>query len=190
MFGRWFVSILLSLTPCLVPVSAIGDTLTKRIEADGLSFAVPSDWVEEQPTSMMRKAQLQIPAMSPDTEAASLVVYYFGQNQGGSVEANLKRWEGQFAVPAALPPAEAKQVAHKSVAGMELTTLELAGTYIAPLSPRTPNQRHNKPNYRLFAAVVTTPNGNFFFKSVGPTHTMAQSREYFGHMIDSLQWKH
>lgn len=190
MFGRWFVSLLLSI--CLVPGLglAVGETTTKRIETDGLSFAVPSDWVEEQPTSMMRKAQLQIPAISPDTEAASLVVYYFGQNQGGSVEANLKRWEGQFAVPADLPPAEAKQVTHKSVAGMELTTLELAGTYIAPLSPRTPNQRHNKPNYQLFAAVVTTPHGNFFFKSVGPKHTMAQSREHFGHMIDSLQWKH
>ena len=64
---------------------------------------------------MMRKAQLQIPAISPDTQATSLVVYYFGQNQGGSVEANLKRWEGQFDVPAEQPPAEAKKVAHKSV---------------------------------------------------------------------------
>ena len=187
MFGRWFVVLLLSLY--LVPMLAIGDTGTKRIEADELSFAVPTEWVEEQPKSMMRKAELQIPAVSPDTEAASLVVYYFGQNQGGSVEANLQRWEGQFAVPNDPPSAGAKKIAQKNVADMAVTTLELSGTYIAPLSPRTPNQRHNKPDYQLFAAVVSTPNGNFFFKIVGPKHTMAQSNEHFSHMIDSLQWK-
>jgi hypothetical protein len=168
-------------------MSAVADTATKRIEAAGLSFSVPNAWEEEQPKSSMRKAQLQIPAVSPDTEAASLVLYYFGQNQGGSVEANLKRWEGQFDVPA--DAADAKNVATKTVAGMNVTTLELTGTYVAPLSPRTPNQRHNKPNFRLFAAVVETAQGNFFIKIVGPAGTMTQSSQHFEHMIDSLTWQ-
>lgn len=189
MLVRTFVLILTGLIAWLAPVSATGDSHTKRIAAAGLSFSVPNSWVEEQPKSMMRKAQVQIPAISPDTQAASLIVFYFGPNQGGSVQANLKRWEGQFDVPADQPPAEAKKVADKNVAGMNVTTLALTGTYVAPLSPRTPNQRHNKPDYRLFAAVVTTPNGNVFFKIVGPKHTMAQSSPHFEGLIDSLQWK-
>jgi hypothetical protein len=173
------------------PMSALGDTPAngKRIEAGGLSFGVPQIWVEEQPSGEMRKAQLKSPATAPDTESASLVVYYFGPNQGGSIEANLTRWEEQFEVPSDIAPADAKKVATRTVAGMNVTTLEMAGTYVAPLSPRMPNQRHNKPNYRLFAAVVTTPDGNFFFKIVGPQQTMAQSREHFGQMIASLAWQ-
>ncbi len=191
MFTHRLVLIMTSLALSIFPMSAIGDTPAngKRIEAGGLSFTVPQSWVEEQPSSAMRKAQLQIPAHAPDTDAASLVVYYFGPNQGGSIEANLKRWEGQFEVPSDVAPAETKKVVRKTVADMNVTTLEMAGTYVAPLSPRTPNQRHNKPSYRLFAAVVTTPNGNFFFKIVGPKQTMAQSREHFGQMVDSLAWQ-
>ena len=190
MIARLLVFVLACLIPALAPLSAIGDTATKRIEAAGLSFSVPTEWAEKQPKSMMRKAQFQIPATSPDTEAASLVLYYFGQNQGGSVDANLKRWEGQFEIPADATAADAKKVATQTVAGMNVTTFELTGTYVAPLSPRTPNQRHNKPNYSLFAAVVETPQGNFFFKIVGPTSTMKQSHQHFEHMIKSLTWQH
>ena len=189
MIARFLVFILACLISALAPMSAVSDTATKRIEAAGLSFSVPTEWAEEQPKSTMRKAQLQIPAVSPDTEATSLVLYYFGQNQGGSVDANLKRWEGQFEVPADAASTDAKKVATQTVADMNVTTLELTGTYVAPLSPRTPNQRHNKPNYRLFAAVVKTPQGNVFFKIVGPVGTMTQSHEHFEHMIDSLTWQ-
>ena len=191
MFTPWLVLIMTCSAVSVFPMSALGDTSAsgKRIEAGGLSFSVPQIWLEEQPSSEMRKAQLNIPATAPDTESASLVVYYFGPNQGGSIEDNLTRWEEQFAVPADIAPADTKKVSTQTVADMPVTTLEMAGTYVAPLSPRTPNQRHNEPNYRLFAAVVTTPNGNFFFKIVGPQQTMAQSREHFGQMINSLAWK-
>jgi hypothetical protein len=39
----------------------------------------------------MRVAQYQLPAAEGDTEAASLVVFYFGAGEGGSVQANLDR---------------------------------------------------------------------------------------------------
>lgn len=180
------VFILACLNSSVTPVSVAADTTTKRIETAGLSFFVPHEWAEEQTKRPMRKAQLRIPAVSPDTEAASLVLYYFGKNQGGSVEENLKRWERQFYVPGNSAAIDAKKVNTKMIAGMNVTTLELTGTYVAPLSPRTPNQRHNKPNYHLFAAVVETNRGNFFFKIIGPTGTMTQSSEHFEQMVDSL----
>lgn len=137
----------------------------------------------------MRKAQFEIPAKNDDKEAASLVIYYFGPNQGGSVEANLKRWEQQFEVPEGTSLAEGKKVEEKQLAGLNVTILELAGTYVAPLSPRNPNVRHNKPNFRLFAAVVETVDGPFFFKIVGPAQSMEQQRAHFMLLIDSLSFQ-
>ena len=57
-----------------------------------LKFKVPPGWVEEERTSSMRLAQYKLPKAEGDTEDASLVLYYFGQGQGGSVTANIDRW--------------------------------------------------------------------------------------------------
>jgi len=165
------------------------DDHTKQVTADRLSFRVPADWIQQTPASSMRKAQFEIPAKNDDKEAASLVVYYFGPNQGGSVEANLKRWEQQFEVPEGTSLAEVKKVEESRPAGLNVTILELAGTYVAPLSARNPNVRHNKPNFRLFAAVVETVDGPFFFKIVGPAQTMEQQRGQYMQLIVSLSFQ-
>src|SRR6185436_3558301 len=61
-----------------------------------LKFTVPTGWVEEPRSSSMRVAQYKLPKAAADTEDASLVVYYFGQGQGGSTAANVERWVGQL----------------------------------------------------------------------------------------------
>ena len=61
-----------------------------------LKFTVPAGWVEEERTSSMRVAQYRLPKAAGDTEDASLVLYYFGQGQGGSTAANIERWVGQM----------------------------------------------------------------------------------------------
>ena len=175
----------------LAPSGVCSDTAegaVGRVEAGKLSFTVPDGWTREQPTSPMRKAQFRVPAVNEDGDAASLILYYFGPGQGGSVEANLKRWEQQFEIPQGTTLAEVKKVEQKTIAGLNVTTLEMAGTYITPRTPINPHDRYNEPNSRLFAAVVETPDGNFFFKVVGPDSTMNQWRTDFLRMIDSLKW--
>src|SRR5918912_2229477 len=65
-------------------------------QQSSLKFAVPAGWIEEERTSSMRVAQYRLPKAAGDTEDASLVLYYFGQSQGGSAAANIERWIGQF----------------------------------------------------------------------------------------------
>ena len=52
-------------------------------QQSSLKFTVPAGWVEEERTSSMRVAQYRLPKAAGDTEDASLVLYYFGQGQGG-----------------------------------------------------------------------------------------------------------
>src|SRR5690349_11175022 len=61
-----------------------------------LKFTVPAGWIEEPRTSSMRVAQYKLPKAPADSEDASLVLYYFGQGQGGSAAANVERWVGQM----------------------------------------------------------------------------------------------
>jgi len=61
-------------------------TTSSPTQASGnISFTAPDGWVVEKTTSNMRVAQYKLPKNGGDTEDGSLVLYYFGPGQGGSV---------------------------------------------------------------------------------------------------------
>jgi hypothetical protein len=153
-----------------------------------LKFTVPKGWVEEERSSSMRVAQYKLPRVDPDTEDASLVLYYFGQNQGGSTAANIERWVGQMKQPDGSSSKAATSGTHLEINGLKVTTVDISGTYVAETAPGS-GTFHNKPGYRLLAAVVETPNGSYYVKLVGPEKTVAQWNESFMSYLRSFEFK-
>jgi hypothetical protein len=151
-----------------------------------LRLSVPAGWVEQAPSSSMRKAQFTLPRANGDGEDGELVVFYFGPGQGGSVEANIDRWVGQFGQPDGSSSKDKVKTSKSEVAGMPVTFVEVTGTYQAPIMPGAP-ERHNSPGYRLLAAVVETSDGPWFFKLVGPKKTIAKWSDSFDHFIKSIR---
>jgi len=145
---------------------------TQPVDFGVVKMQADAGWRVETPASGMRKAQFTLPRVSGDAEDADLVVFYFGADQGGTVEANLKRWYTQFAQPDSSVSSEKAKVSTDEVAGMNLTTVDLSGTYVAPVTPGA-SERHNKPDFRMLAAVLETSEGPYFFKLVGPEKTVA-----------------
>ena len=152
-----------------------------------LKFKVPAGWVEEERTSSMRVAQYKLPRAPGDTEDASLVLYYFGPGQGGSTAANIDRWIGQMKQEDGGAAKGAKDE-HLEANGLKVTTVDLSGTYVAETAPGS-GTFFNKPDYRMRAAVVETPNGNYYVKLVGPVKTMTQWNESFLSYIRSFEFK-
>ena len=60
-----------------------------------LHFAAPPTWTPRPSTSSMRVAEFVVPRVAGDPEDAETIVYFFG-GTGGSVDANIERWVGQF----------------------------------------------------------------------------------------------
>jgi len=149
---------------------------------------VPAGWIEEERTSSMRVAQYRLPRAATDTEDASLVLYYFGQGQGGSASANVERWIGQMKQAEGVSSKEAAKQEQLEVNGLKVTTVDVSGTYVAETAPGS-GTFHNKPAYRLRAAVVETPNGSYFVKLVGPEKTVAQWNESFLSYVRSFEFK-
>ena len=152
-----------------------------------LKFRVPAGWVEEQRTSSMRVAQYRLPKAPGDTEDASLVLYYFGQGQGGSTAANIERWLGQMKQEDGSTDKSGKLVTTET-AGLKMTTVDVSGTYVAETAPGS-GTFNNKPGYRLRAAVVETPNGSYFVKLIGPEKTVTQWNDSFLSYIKSFEFK-
>jgi hypothetical protein len=164
-------------------IVAIG-LLNTAFQKSSLKYTVPPGWIEEERTSSMRVAQYRLPKAETDSEDASLILYYFGQGQGGSPSANVERWIGQMKQTEG---SSAKQESLE-VNGLKVTTVDVAGTYVAETAPGS-GTFHNKPGYRMRTAVVETPNGSYYVKLVGPEKTVAQWNESFLSYIKSFEFK-
>jgi len=160
------------------PASATGE----------LRYTAPDGWVKEQPTSAMRVAQYKLPKAEGDTEDAVLVVYFFGATQGGAVQANIDRWVSQMHQPDGSDSKDKAKTEASTINGLKVTTVDVSGTYTAEMAPGTPGQR-NDANYRMRAAVIETPKGNYFLKLVGPAKTMGRWDQSVTDFVKSFEFK-
>lgn len=147
----------------------------------GLKWTPPEGWKNEG-TRPMRAATYVVPAAQGNAERSECVVYFFGAGQGGSVEANIERWKGQFTSGG--KPAEAK-VLKRTVHGLPVTTIETSGEYSGMGGPMA-TEKTVKAGYRLLGAIVVGPGGNVFIKFTGPLKTVDGNRREFEQMLESF----
>lgn len=155
---------------------------TASVRLLDLTAQVPATWVAQQPSSSMRLAQFRVPGKT-GSEDAELVVFHFGQGQGGSAEANIARWQSEFSSPDGKP---VKASIHRlNVSGMPATTVELTGSYARTLGMTAAGAP--VPDQTLLAAIVESPKGNLFIQLHGPKATVAANREAFLAMIRGMK---
>ncbi|MEO7970692.1 MAG: hypothetical protein ABI698_05285, partial [bacterium] len=94
-----------------------------------LRYTMPEGWQVERPNSNMRIAQYKLPKAEGDSADAELVVYYFGQGQGGSKQANIDRWLNQMQQADGSPSNEKAKIENITVNGLVVTTVDVLGKY-------------------------------------------------------------
>jgi hypothetical protein len=125
----------------------------------------------------MRLATYRIPRAPGDSEDGELSV----TRAGGTTEANIKRWVGQF------DGSSTEVREEKKVQGFHVTLVSVKGTFLgggmmqsAPSSPR--------PSWGLLGAIAETPGSSYFFKLLGPASTVGAARAPFDAMIAGLKY--
>jgi hypothetical protein len=164
----------LAAVPALLPAEVAG----------GIKWTPPSAWKSQGPRPM-RAATYTVPAAPGDKEPGEVAVFYFGPGQGGSVQANIQRWIGQFEQPDGKPSAGKEKTAKRTINGLPVTTIDLSGTYKAAAGPMAPTPV-SKPGYRLLGAIVEGPQGAVFFKFTGPAKTVAANQAAFESLLASI----
>jgi hypothetical protein len=154
-----------------------------------LKYQAPDGWIAEKPTSSMRVAQYKLPRAEGDAEDALLAVFYFGQGQGGTVEANLARWTSQMEQPGGSQSNQKPATKKMTVNGMNVTLLDVSGSYRADSMMMGQGAVAAKANHRLRAAVVETPSGPYFFKLVGPEKTVKRWDDSFMKFVESARYE-
>jgi hypothetical protein len=152
--------------------------------AGGIRWTAPPGW-KSQGERPMRAATYTVPAAPGDPEDGECAVFFFGGGQGGDVEANIRRWLGQFEQPDGRPSAEAAKRDKKTIRGIAVTLLDVTGTYLYSPSPMSP-QKIPKKGYRMLAAIAEAPEAPVFFKFTAPEKTVKAHEAAFHQMLDSL----
>lgn len=150
--------------------------------AGALVFAAQPEWIEETPANEMRKAQYRLPHEAGE---ASLVVFHFAA-QGGTLEANLARWAGQFEQPDGGDSMARLTRSERRIADLDVLLVDLSGTYVAETFPGS-GERVREEGWRMLTAVIETPQGPYYAKLVGPAETVAAHEQRFDAFLAALR---
>ena len=161
---------------------AVGSAALAAQSAAGLKWTPPSSWRAE-PAQSMRAATYTAAPVPGDTARAECAIYFFGQGQGGTIEANIDRWKGQFTLTSGAPaPA---RVTTRTSRGLTFTLLDTAGNYSGLGGPMGGGRA--VPGYRLLGAIVEGPGGTIFIKFTGPERTIGTNQLQFEQLLASVQ---
>ncbi len=172
--------------PDISPLPAVQQPIPngEQMQIDGLEFTIPTGWLQETPSSAMRRAQFRLPRVTDDAEDAELAVY---NRIGGTVEQNIERWIGQFTQPDGAPTKGQEQTKDFRVNELAVTLLYVSGIYNTRGATMT-GSLVKKPDFSLLAAIVTTPAGAYYFKAVGPRKTLQSWARSFDELTQSLKF--
>jgi hypothetical protein len=153
-----------------------------------LAWTVPTAWREVPNPNPMRLATFRVAgnatsagagAGSDDAPEVSVA------RAGGTPEANIARWVGQF------EGASTPKRTDKKVHGIDVTIVEVTGTYSAgggmmmPGAPTAP-----RPDWTLVGAIAQPPKAGgstYFFKLLGPAAKVRDARASFDAFVASLK---
>lgn len=150
-----------------------------------IKFSASGTWAAVQPRSRMLESELRINRIGTDAQDGRLTI----MGAGGSIEANITRWQGQFKQADGSSTAEVTKTEVKTIAGQKVNLVDISGNFIdSPGGPFSGKPKIERENYRMLAAIIQTPaNGNYFVKLYGPKATIDKNEEHFKSMIDSLK---
>jgi len=147
-----------------------------------LQWDDPPRWQSRLPSTPMRSKEYRVPRTGSDAEDAECFVVTFGQGQGGSIEDNIQRWVKQLE-----PTASAVERTKRTVNGMSVTRVEVAGTFTPMAMPSMPSSGPPRPGWRLVGDIVEAPSGLWFFKMTGPDATVKAAGKELDALVDSVR---
>lgn len=180
---------IIAIAACLVAAPAwaqpaVAEAASVFTIADGaLALEAPAGWQRVQPKSGIVETEFAIPSEGPGDAPGRMTV----MGAGGSVEANIERWCGQFAQPDGSSTKDKASTKKLKVAGRDVTIVDIAGTYKdSPGGPFAGGKTIERPGYRMLAAIVEGPDGSSFLKFYGPAATVAKHADGFRTMVEGM----
>jgi len=143
-------------------------TKTNKVEAQDIVLNVPDGWKQKPQVREPRIVEFEVPPVGDDKESGEFVVFFFGKQGAGGVQANIDRWVGQLDEEGR----KVRIVTGESADG-KYTLVDLTGTYNKSIGPPIAGKKKRLAGWRVLNAVIETEAGPYFLKLDGPQKTIA-----------------
>ncbi len=147
---------------------ALAEEPAKSFKAGDFDFVIAEGWTKKTKARAMSSGGLTYKGkeMKAGVDAD---FYHFGRGQGGGVEANIKRWRGQFS-------GEPKETERSKLAEGKVEFIHLEGTFLdgPPFGQKVPRE-----NYAMLGAIIPSPGGDVFIKMTGSKEEVAKAVKAF-----------
>lgn len=160
-------------------LAASEDPKTEKISLfEGVTLEVPVSFKSTKPKSRMLKYEFKV---GEEDKSARLTM----MAAGGGIDANIKRWKGQFAGG---DPDEQKSE-KISVSGWDVHVVDCSGTFAERMGgPFAGGKMVQREDYAMVGAIIVEPEGRLFFiKMTGPAAVVKPNREAFVTMLKSME---
>ena len=166
------------------PARAADESRVFAIGGGAFTLEAPAGWKRVEPKSAIVETEFAIPAPAAGAAAGRMTV----MGAGGSVQANIDRWYGQFAQPDGSPTKDRATTKKLEIAGCDVTLVDVGGTYKdMPGGPFAGGPAVERPDYRMLAAIIEMPEGgNQFLKFYGPAATVDPHVDGFRAMVEGM----
>ena len=157
------------------------------VKLDSLESRAPADWHEEKPDNAMRLKQFRLSPIGDDKDHAEIVIFHFGQGQGGSAEQNIKRWKSQF------KPPEGKTIQDVSKAREvqgQRSPGDLSGHsghLFLSSAFQSERQDDDRPKLPDAGGCPQAKKGPYFIRMLGPADTVAHYKKGFDEWIKGFK---
>lgn len=148
-----------------------------------LVLPVPESWKQVEPKSRIVQYEFVAPAdAKQEDEVARITI----MGAGGSIEANIERWQGQFEQTEGESTKEKTKTEKFDVGKNTVHWVDISGTFkdtmgAGPFSGAKPVLRKD---YRMLAAIVVTEEqGQYFIKLTGNQDVVKKLEEGFKKML-------
>ena len=150
----------------LAPAAALHaqESAPTQVELAGgkLVYSTPASWKREEPRSRIIQYEFSAPAdaKSPD-DAARITI----MGAGGSIEANIDRWYGQFESVDGKKVQDTAKKEKFEAAGQTVHWVDVSGTFRDTMGggPFSGGQTVLRKDYRMLGAIIATPDSGLYF---------------------------
>ena len=150
-----------------------------------LSFKAPGSWEKGTPKSSFVEYEISVPSRDGDDKDGRLTI----SRAGGSVEANINRWFGQYSQPDGGETKDVAKVTESKIGDNEVTWVDIPGTLMDKQGgPMSPGPMVERENYQMLAAIIQAgEHGQCFVKLYGPRKTISDNADAFKAFVESLK---
>jgi len=159
-------------------VLCAAEPATVSLSEGKLEMTAPEGWKKVSPKVRIIDYEFSVAAVEGDKYPGRVTI----MGAGGSVDANVKRWLGQFL------QTKKRDITKETIAKQEVHLIDVVGTYNDRRGPFGPAVK--RENYEMLAAIIVTEKvGKYFVKFYGPQKTVEANKKAFRGMIESLKVK-